>query len=135
VSRNEGRREETRAKRVLEALAALLGALLIAVTLGVILWDGLTSSNRPPFVAVEAGAVVTYPGGFVLAITARNEGDSTAADVLVEGELKRGQEVVESSEATFDYLPSRSSREGGLFFRQDPRHLELELSAKGYMEP
>jgi uncharacterized protein (TIGR02588 family) len=43
--------------------------------------------------------------------------------------------VVETSETTFDYVPSRSQREGGLVFTADPRGYALTLQAKGYIEP
>ena len=64
-----------------------------------------------------------------------NETRATAADVRVEGELRRGAEVVERSETEFAYLPGESVREGGLFFRQDPRTLQLVVSPRSYQKP
>jgi uncharacterized protein (TIGR02588 family) len=34
-----------------------------------------------------------------------------------------------------DYVPPRSSREGGLWFSRDPRAGRLTLRATGYAEP
>ena len=41
----------------------------------------------------------------------------------------------ETAEATFDFLPARSRREGGLYFTNDPRIGALTLRAKGYADP
>lgn len=135
MAREEQQTRETPARKWTEFAAACFGALLAAATLGIIVWDGVAGEDRPPFVSVEAHGVAAYPGGFVLRVEAFNHGDSAAADVTVEGELRRGPEVIETSEATFDYVPSRSRREGGLFFKADPRVHPVELRAKGYMDP
>jgi uncharacterized protein (TIGR02588 family) len=126
---------DSRGKLWLEGIAAALGALLTLGTLGVILWDEWRSSGRPAFVAVDVRSVTEAEGGFVMELRAENRGDRTAAEVLVRGELRRGDEVVETSEATFDYVPRHSHRDGGLFFTHDPRNLEIEVRALGYVDP
>lgn len=126
---------ESAAKRRLEAFASVIGALLAMATLGIIVWDGIKDEGRPALVTVTADEVHEHEGGFVLEVVASNSGDETAADLLVEGSLKQGDQVVETSEATFDYVPSRSQRRGGLTFENDPRLFELKLQAKGYVEP
>ena len=55
--------------------------------------------------------------------------------MLVEGELAGPDGPIETSEATMDYLPPGSEREGGLFFSRDPRRYEVRLRAKGYVDP
>jgi uncharacterized protein (TIGR02588 family) len=62
-------------------------------------------------------------------------GGQAAAEVLVEGELAGEAGPHETSEATIDYLPPDSEREGGLFFGRDPSRHELRLRAKGYVDP
>jgi uncharacterized protein (TIGR02588 family) len=64
-----------------------------------------------------------------------NQGSTTVAALLVEGSLLKGEKPIENSEANFDYVPSRSEREGGLFFANDPRAFQLTLRAKGYSLP
>jgi uncharacterized protein (TIGR02588 family) len=64
-----------------------------------------------------------------------NQGSTTVAALLVEGSLQQGGKVIESSEANFDYVPSGSEREGGLFFANDPRAFQLTLQPKGYSLP
>ena len=135
AKRGEPEEPARRAKRRLEAASALVGAALAAATLAVIIWDGVGGEGRPALVNLQAGAVHPHAAGFVVEVVAHNAGDETAADLLVEGTLMRGEEAVETSEATFDYVPSQSRRRGGLVFSQDPRRFELKLRAKGYVEP
>ena len=126
---------ESPAKRRLEAIAASIGAILAVVTLGIIVWDGIRDEGRPALVTLTAGPITQHEAGYVVEVIARNSGDATAAALLVEGSLRRGDQVIETSETTFDYVPSRSQREGGLTFAADPRGYTLTLQAKGYIEP
>ena len=132
---NSEDRPESPAKQQLEFIAALIGAALTLATLGIIVWDGIQEEGRPALVTLRAEAVHPHAGGFVVEIVAENAGDDTAADLLIEGLLMQGGEAVETSEATFDYVPSRSERRGGLIFAQDPAMFQLKLQAKGYIEP
>jgi uncharacterized protein (TIGR02588 family) len=127
--------EDEDAKRVLEAIAACVGAFLALATIGIIVWDGISADGTPPIVTVESGAVHAHTNGFVLEISASNSGDATAAEVAVEGTLSREGEIVETSETTFGYLPSGSRSHGGLFFQADPRAHDVAVRAKGYVDP
>jgi uncharacterized protein (TIGR02588 family) len=53
----------------------------------------------------------------------------------VQGDLRSESGTVETSEMTFQHLPARSERKGGLFFTRDPRALRLTVSARGYEHP
>ena len=66
---------------------------------------------------------------------ARNTGRTTAAEVVVEGELEAESGSGEKSETTLDYVPAEGEQGGGLYFRQDPRRSRLRLRAQGYREP
>jgi len=135
MAQEKAGREDSRGKLWLEGIAASLGALLALGTIGIILWDEWRGEGLPPDVTVEARGVQEGRGGFMLKVLADNHGDRTAAQVVVEGQLRRGGEVVATSETTFDYVPSHSHREGGLFFAEDPRGFEVQLRAKGYVDP
>ena len=132
---NERGGAESPAKRRLEALASLIGAALAIATLGIIVRDGIREEGRPALVTLRTEAVHPHEGGYVVEVVATNEGDDTAADLLVEGSLMQGDQAVETSEATFDYVPSRSERRGGLVFSQNPQQFQLKLQAKGFIEP
>ena len=62
-------------------------------------------------------------------------GRSTAADVIVEGELQADTGRVEVSQTTLDYVPGGGDQRAGLYFTHDPRRLRLRLRAHGYREP
>lgn len=115
--------------------ASGVGLLLAVGGIGYILWDGISRGGQPPSVQVEAERIVERQPGYIVEIRATNQSGSTAATVVIEGELKRDGQTIETSEATFDFIPGGSERRGGLYFTQDPRQLELEFRPKGYTRP
>jgi uncharacterized protein (TIGR02588 family) len=118
-----------------EWVVAALGAALVAATIGYLVWLALGRDQAPPEVQVVVGDVVALEHSFLVAFRAVNTGGSAAAALVIEGELEGPGGVVETAQATIDYLPPRSARSGGLFFRNDPRVHALRLSPKGYVEP
>jgi uncharacterized protein (TIGR02588 family) len=118
-----------------EWVVAAIGALLVAGTIGYLAWLAISRDEALPDVRVVAGRVHALDHGWLVEFRAINSGGTAAAQLLVEGELEGPQGVLETSEATVDYVPPRSEREGGLIFSRDPQGLELRLSAKGYVDP
>jgi uncharacterized protein (TIGR02588 family) len=130
--------EDKEARRPIPAtewVVAALGALLVAGTIGYLAWLTISRDETPPDVQVVAGRVHALQNGWLVEFRAVNTGATAAAQLLVEGELAGEGGVVETAEATIDYLPPRSEREGGLLFSHDPRRHELRLGAKGYVDP
>jgi uncharacterized protein (TIGR02588 family) len=119
----------------LEWAVAALGLMLVAGTAVLLAFQGYASGSSPPDITLRVESIVELRNGYVAKVKAVNVGGSTAADVLVEGELANASGVVEKSEMSFQYLPPHSARTGGLFFRSDPRKYELKLTAKGYESP
>ena len=119
----------------LEWAAATIGLALVCGVLGVMVWLGVTRGETPAEVSVRVETVTPAAGGYVVTIRAVNTGGTTAADVTVEGELRGGGGVAETSTMSFKYLAPHSERRGGLFFEKDPRQFKLELRAKGYEAP
>ena len=120
---------------LVEWIAGALGLALVILTLGVIGREALFGDRSPPSVTIEARTVHAVQDGWRAQIEVVNSGGSPAAAVVVEGELTLAGQPPETAEATFDYVPDHSRRQGGLFFRQDPRAGHLALRAKGYTEP
>lgn len=118
-----------------EWIAAAIGLLLLLSSVGYLLYDALNGEERPPSPLVRVVAVEPQAGRYLVRLRVFNESKATASALRVEGELKRGNEVVERSEVEFQHVPGRSSREGGLFFTRDPRTLQLVLSARSYQVP
>jgi uncharacterized protein (TIGR02588 family) len=129
------RNEEKGPPSIAEWAAAALGLLLVLGSLGVLGWEALRGEEGPPAISFEVRGVERRGESFVLKFAVFNSGPQTAADLHVSGTLKEGGQEVERSEMVFDYVPSESSRQAGLFFTRDPRGLELEMRAEGYQRP
>jgi uncharacterized protein (TIGR02588 family) len=113
----------------------LLGLLLVLGSIGFALYEGAVGDSSPPDVTVQVEEIVTAQNGFLVEFRVVNEGGTTAAGLIVEGELRNGTEVLESSDTTMEYVPSHSERAGGLFFTLDPREYDLQIRATGYESP
>jgi uncharacterized protein (TIGR02588 family) len=120
---------------ILEWGVGALGALLLVGTIGFLVWHALGRDEAPPDVRVVVESVLELQNGYLVQFRALNEGGATAAQLMIEGELSGPDGPIETSEATLDYLPPRSGRQGGLFFARDPRGLDLQLRARGYAKP
>jgi uncharacterized protein (TIGR02588 family) len=118
-----------------EWVAAAVSTVLVLAVVGYLLYDAVARPRTPPSVQVRADTVLQADGLWLVRFRAANAGHETAAALKVEGVLMRADSSVETSEAVLDYVPGRSVRHGGLFFRHDPRAYRLELRALGYQEP
>lgn len=120
---------------LLEWIASAIGLLLTLAVVGVIGRQAVMgAADEVPDIEISVARVVPASTGFVVELIARNRGGGTAAAVEIEGSLGAG-DTVETSSATFDYVPGHSERKGGLFFSQDPRRHPLEVRALGYNKP
>jgi uncharacterized protein (TIGR02588 family) len=111
-----------------------IGLLLTIAAIGYLVRQAMVPQT-PPSIVVRADSVSRTRGGFTVHFTARNEGRATAAEVDIEGRLDSGEGDAATSTVTLDYVPGNSTREGGLYFSEDPRQGTLELSARGYRTP
>lgn len=114
---------------LLEWIVGALGAVIFAAILAVLISNGL-GGDAPPSVVARVERIVPVEGGYAVEISARNAGDTTAADVEIKAESGS-----ETRTARFDYLPPHSERRGGVFFEHDPRGGELQLRAEGWQAP
>jgi uncharacterized protein (TIGR02588 family) len=113
----------------------LLGLLFILGSIGLALYEAALGDSSPPDVRVQIEEIILAKNGFLVEFRVINEGGAAAAGLTVEGALRNGNEIIESSNTTVEYVPSHSERQGGLFFTQDPRPYELQLRAMGYETP
>ncbi len=118
-----------------EWIAAAVGLAVLAGCVAYLVYVGLSSPEGPPIVEVEAIDVHPQRGQFLVRFRARNDGNSTAVELVVEGKLIGGEKVFETAQMTIDYLPRNSEREGGLFFSRDPAEYRLVLEPVGYSAP
>ncbi|MBA3042315.1 MAG: TIGR02588 family protein [Alphaproteobacteria bacterium] len=119
----------------MEWLTGLISLILIALLIGYVSWSAMTEQMEPPEFAIEATGMEHVPGGYRITFDIENRANSTAAAVTVRGELKRGEESVESVDVTFDYVPGQSQSSGAILFLTDPGSAQLTLRAIGYTDP
>ncbi|MBC7767365.1 MAG: TIGR02588 family protein [Phycisphaerales bacterium] len=115
---------------LIEWIVGGFGALVFAAMVAVLTANALTDPGGLPSIVTSVERIEAVEGGYAVAFTARNEGDTTAAMVEITAEAGG-----ETHSATIDYLPPRSQRRGGVFFERDPRGGELKLRAEGYQDP
>jgi uncharacterized protein (TIGR02588 family) len=129
------KQQEKEAIPIWEWVVAGIGLVLVAGVIGFLLYEAFSGNRLPPDVKLSVESVVQIRNGYLVKITAVNEGGQTAEGVDIEGELTTGTESLERSRTTIDYLPPRSEKKAGLFFTRDPRQLDLQVRPLGYEEP
>ena len=114
-----------------------IGGLLLLGTAGYLLYCDITQEPTPPAIILHVIDVHRQNDGYLATIEAVNTGGRTAAQVVITGSLYRDGTEIEEREYTYDYLPPRSPRDGGLFFEHasDAQGVHLEVRASGYTEP
>jgi uncharacterized protein (TIGR02588 family) len=121
---------------VSEWIVAAFGLILVAGAVGFMLYQAITQESTPPNFSISVDSIdQVNDGGYLVRFRIKNTGRQTAAAVAVEGELKRGAEVAETSAVTLNYVPSDSEREGGFVFSKNPQEYELKIRAKSYEKP
>jgi len=120
---------------VCEWLAAGTGLILTLTVMGYLIFDGVTAGDGPPELSVVGAPAQAIDSGFIVPMTVRNDGATTAAEVEVLGTLERGGAVIEERRARFAHVPAEGEAMGGLVFETDPRTARLRLAAQGYAEP
>ena len=114
------------------AACGLAFVLLVLLELG---WTAAFEQRLPAQLSASPISIEKSGSGFLLRFEVANDGDETAARLLVSGTLRRDGAAVERSEAVIDYVPAHSTRRGGLMFRLDPSAYELILRPEGYSDP
>ena len=120
---------------VLEWIFASTGLLVILCALGFLIYRGATKGDTPPVVKVEVESITQAGENYVINFRVSNTGDTTAADLTIEGELKNGEKSEETSDVTMTYVPAQSVRRGGLIFTKNPNEYQLKIRAKGFELP
>ena len=126
-------REETPA---LEWLAAIIGFVLVASTIGYLIYSAVTQGDSPPNLSVENYTISKSGNDYLVQFTLSNEGENNAAEITVEGKITEGEKEMETSAVTIDYAPAHSTREGALLFKHEPvKDKNFIIRAVGYKKP
>ncbi len=113
-----------------------VGLVLVAGTLGFLVYDGATSAgDAPPSVRVELGTPEPKGEHFAVPVTVTNDGGQTAEGLTVEVTLEREGAEAERGEFGVAFLPRGGRREGFVTFRTDPRTARLVPRVLGYEKP
>ncbi len=121
---------------MLEWAAAGIGLALIIALVFVISREALREREaEPPSIEIKLGAIRQSASGYMVAFEAINRANGTAAALTVEGTVASGQQIIERSQATIDYVPGHGRAGGGLFFSHDPRRYALSARATGFQDP
>lgn len=126
---------EKRQTPALEWILAVIGLILVVGVVGFLLYHAFTDEQTPPDISVKIESVAKNKNGYLVQFVIKNEGGKTAADITVEGELKKGEENAETSDVTVDYVASKSEKKGGLMFTKNPSEYDIQLRAKGFNAP
>lgn len=136
VETKEKREKQAKGPSLLEWIAAAIGALLVIGTLTFIGLEALaTKDGSPPILQVTPVSVASEGGSHVVQVKVTNSSSQTAAAVQIQGELRRGGQALETSNATLSYVPAQSEQMAGLLFTLDPRRYSIQVRATGYEEP
>lgn len=120
---------------LLEWLLVGIGFLLVLLTIGFLVYRVATGEKSPPDINVKVTEIRKTGEKYLVKFALENTGDETAADVTLEGEIKAGEQLIETSDVTVDYISSHSKKEGGMFFTEDPQAHDFKIRAKGYNNP
>ena len=104
---DEAKEDKPTGISMLEWIVAVVGLVILVGMIGYLLWQAAQDQGRPPSLTLTVEAVAPVHGGYVAEINVLNEGDQTAADVTIVGQLLDGETVAEEREMTLDYVPPR----------------------------
>jgi uncharacterized protein (TIGR02588 family) len=115
---------------LLEWIASAIGLLLTLGVMAIIARDAFNNSAAmAPDIEIVVREQQQVGDRWLVRFDAHNRSPVTAAEVTIEGALPGG----ETSTATIDYIPGRSTRGGGLIFSTEP--LDVRLRPLGFQDP
>lgn len=122
-------------KNWLEWVVFALGFILVASTLGYLIYAGVSMGHEPPSLEVRLGTPEQRQFNFIVPVTVVNHGDETAEGVRIEVVMESGREEKARGELDIAFLPRHATREGWVTFQQDPRTTQLKARVLGYQRP
>jgi uncharacterized protein (TIGR02588 family) len=122
-------------KNWLEWVVFAIGFVLVAFTLGYLIYAGLTLGDTPPSLEVRLGVPEKQAHSFIVPVTVLNHGDETAASVHVEVVMESEGAEEDRGRLDIAFVPRHSKREGWVTFQQDPSKSQLKARVLGYERP
>ena len=123
-------------KNWLEWIVFACSLLIVAGTLGYLIYDVATLSDAPPTITFKLGQPQPQSNHFIVPVSVTNRGDQTAEGVHVEVTLENSGKEQENAEFEIAFLPRHSTREGWVTFKTDPRTVEqMQARVLGFEKP
>lgn len=121
-------------KNPVEWLVFAAGLGLIVGLVSYLGYAAATSSNEPPRLVVELGAIDDVENGYRVELRVANHGATTAAGVTVEV-LDTRLGATARAEVTLAFVPHGSSRRAWVVLKERPDRTKLHARVLGYEEP
>lgn len=120
-----------------ERTTLVISALVLATMISVLLWSTTTTASRPPAISVEPhfDHVRVIGDRYYLPITIANNGDLTAQDVTISGEVETGQGQAETADITIAFLAGGEVEEAQLVFTSEPIKENLTVGVTSFLSP
>lgn len=122
-------------KNALEWLVFAGSVVLIVAVVATLLVEATTSGDEPPLLRIETGSATKSGEVFRVPLRVRNDGDDTAELAQIEVSLMDGDREVERAEVSFAFVPRKSTEQGWVAFRRDPRCCKVVTRAVAFTKP
>ncbi|WP_275791586.1 TIGR02588 family protein [Pararhizobium gei] len=119
----------------MEWAVGIFSALLVLTIIGWVGFEAITEEDQSPTFRTVITRKEAVEGGFRVEFEIENLSTRTAAAVVVRGEIRDGDNAVETGEATIDYVPAQSKSYGAIIFSSDPGEKDVWIRGAGYSEP
>lgn len=122
-------------KNWLEWSVFAVSLVLVAGTVGYLIYEGVATGSAPPSIEVRLGTPEQRTHNFIVPVTVINNGDQTAAGLHIEVVMEIGGAEQARAELDLPFLPRHATREGWVTFDKDPRNAQLKARVLGYEKP
>ncbi|PZO18878.1 MAG: TIGR02588 family protein [Leptolyngbya foveolarum] len=128
--------ESERVRSPAEWITLTLSTFVLALIVGLVLYDWQISKNIPPAFQVEiTEATRLTEGRYYVPFTLRNTGGRIARTVQVLADLHLPDDTDETGEQHFDFLSGNERKQGGFVFEHDPKAGELVVRVASFGLP
>lgn len=113
-----------------------VATLLLAVVIGLVIYEWITIPSTPPLLAVRrVGQTQLVEDQYRVQFEITNSGGETVSTVQVIAEVRRDGGVATVGEQQIDFLSPGESEQGAFLFSEDPDRAGLKLRVAGYTLP
>lgn len=129
------KRKSRQQRPALEWVLGGLGGALLLTCIGFLIWHGVQGAYVPGEITIKVARTSSLGNQYLVEFEIHNAGTQTLAALNVTARVLDGEKELETAQTVIDYLPGRTNRKGGFYFRTDPRQHHLEIDPGGYQTP